>query len=586
MKKVFRMNEILLIIGLLLTGLLCVAFAGEAPGNEIVMNVADDQEAAPLVLQVLDYTENPVDIPNPDRGFVKSNDDHTSDGPLILPVSGKVAISQWTGKPWNMQYKALTLGGVNPGRPVVTTNVWCEPGVVQFYIDLRNFSSRSRLNNTGTIKYGTTRAITDDALAVLREALLFVREKTNCTVHLRPTYDGMGWSYRGRYDTEPEGMCTVSGFEHLTWIQYHLLQLKPIFHEFEDIIMAIDAGTFGPWGEIHTSTMSRDPVANTMLLNALLDVVPPSRSIIAKAGQLMPWYNAKYGTNISYTIGGHLAVDQNSIMSPPPPGSPEARFGIFDDSYERGNSDRDSFWNLVRGQNNFYGGELGGGRYDTTDIYTSPPALIYTSAFCQTVYLCAEWSGGRMMILEDFPYTKDKIDVDITFPHNNKTVKVLYDPVYEGKNVLEYFRDRLGYRLVLREAKASEWVKQNGALRFEGKIQNVGFGPIVNRKNVSVILEFKAGGNSYTALTNLDARDWRPDLDSRADNTAAWRDLNFSVNMSAFGSLPAGDYDIYLKINDPKEQSANKRCIRFANKGNSWNAGLGANLIGSTKIVP
>ena len=539
---------------------------------------------APLVLQPLDYTENPVDIPNPDRGFVKSNDDHTSDGPLVLPVSGKVAISQWTGKPWVMQYKSLTLGGVNPGRPVVTTNVWCEPGVVQFYIDLRNFSSRSRLNNTGTITYGTTQAITDDALAVLREALLFVREKTNCTVHLRPTYDGMGWSYNGKYDTEPEGMCTVAGFEHMTWIEYHLLQLKPIFHEFEDIIMAIDSGTFGPWGEIHTSTMSRDPVANTMLLNALLDVVPPSRSIIAKSGPLVPWYNAKYGTNLGYSGGGHLAIDQNSIMPPPPPGSPEARFGIFDDSYERGNSNRDRFWNLARGQNNFYGGELGGGIYDTAYLYTTPPALLYISAFCQTAYLCAEWSGGRIKILEDFPYTKDKIDVDITFPHNNKTVRVLYDPVYEGKNVLEYFRDRMGYRLVLREAKECKWVKQNGALRFEGKIQNVGFGPIVNRKNVSVNLKSKAGGNSYTALTNLDARDWRPDLDSRADNTAAWHDMTFSVNMSEFGNVPAGDYDIYLKINDPKEQSANKRCIQFANKGNSWNADLGANLIGSTTV--
>jgi len=74
--------------------------------------------------------------------------------------------------------------------------------------------------------------------------------------------------------------------------------------------------------------------------------------------------------------------------------------------------------------------------------------------------------------------------------------------------------------------------------------------------------------------------------DSRATNTDAWRDLNFSVKMSAFGSVPAGDYDIYLKINDPKEQSANKRCIRFANKGNSWNTSLGANLIGSTTVAP
>ena len=75
----------------------------------------------------------------------------------------------------------------------------------------------------------------------------------------------------------------------------------------------------------------------------------------------------------------------------------------------------------------------------------------------------------------------------------------IFDPVYDGRTGLEYFRDRMGYRLVLREAKASEWVKQNGTLRFEGKIQNVGFGNVVNKKNVSVILKAKDGSNSYMA---------------------------------------------------------------------------------------
>jgi hypothetical protein len=139
--------------------------------------------------------------------------------------------------------------------------------------------------------------------------------------------------------------------------------------------------------------------------------------------------------------------------------------------------------------------------------------------------------------------------------------------------------------LVLREAKASEWVKQNGTLRFEGKIQNVGFGNVVNKKNVSVILKAKDGCKTYTALTNLDARDWRPDLNSRADNTAAWRDLNFSIYMDTFGEVPPGDYEIYLKINDPKETSPNKRCIQFANY-DIWNTSLGANLIGSTTVTP
>ena len=68
MKKVFRVNEIRLIVGMVLTGLLFLASAGMAPGNDIVLKGANDRKEAPLVLQPLDYTENPVDIPNPDRG--------------------------------------------------------------------------------------------------------------------------------------------------------------------------------------------------------------------------------------------------------------------------------------------------------------------------------------------------------------------------------------------------------------------------------------------------------------------------------------------------------------------------------------
>ena len=183
----------------------------------------------------------------------------------------------------------------------------------------------------------------------------------------------------------------------------------------------------------------------------------------------------------------------------------------------------------------------------------------------------------------DFIYTKENVTAPFTPPHDGVTRTAIFDPVYDGRSGMEYMRDRLGFRLVLREAKASEWVKLNGTLKFEGKIQNVGFGNIINKKKVSVILKSKNGSDSYTAATNLDAREWQSDLDSRANNTAAYRDLNFSIKMSEFGSVPAGDYDIYLKINDPKETSTNRRSIQFANH-DIWNTSLGANLIGSTTV--
>lgn len=71
MKKLSGVHEIKLIVGLALTGLLCAAYAGKDLRRDILLKGAGDGKVAPLVLQALDYTENPVDIPNPDRGFYR-----------------------------------------------------------------------------------------------------------------------------------------------------------------------------------------------------------------------------------------------------------------------------------------------------------------------------------------------------------------------------------------------------------------------------------------------------------------------------------------------------------------------------------
>ena len=44
MKKMFRVKKIMLIAGLMLTGLVCVASAGKAPGKGIVLNAEDDRK--------------------------------------------------------------------------------------------------------------------------------------------------------------------------------------------------------------------------------------------------------------------------------------------------------------------------------------------------------------------------------------------------------------------------------------------------------------------------------------------------------------------------------------------------------------
>jgi hypothetical protein len=314
-------------------------------------------------------------------------------------------------------------------------------------------------------------------------------------------------------------------------------------------------------------------------------------------GGVMAWHNVEYNTNYSFT----------NLMPAPAPGTPAHRFGMFNDSYSAGSDggyndngslsegyaligtgsendfNRNAALIWIRNQNNFYGGETVGPGSDD-NIYPRFPNVPYEAAFARTTHLNTGWNQRTYKLWGDFVYNKENVTAPFTPPHDGVTRTAIFDPLYDGRSGMEYMRDRLGYRLVLREAKASEWVKQKGTLRFEGKIQNVGFGNIVNKKKVSVILKSKSDSKWYTASTDLDARDWQSDLDSRADNKAAWRNLNFSIAISAFVKILPGDYDIFLKINDPKETNNNRRCIQFANH-DIWNSSLGANLIGSTKIT-
>jgi hypothetical protein len=740
MKKVLRMNKIMVIAGLLLTGLLYTAHAGMTHGNVTAANGADDENEAPLVLQELDYTENPVDIPNPDRGFERGNDDAAGLGAFIpdrpggsnywgymtIPASANTIL----GQSFKMAYEMTPPIYFGPeGSGPEYCNVPVEPRIVQFYLVLNEFSSNAWCDSkpgdpAEHTRVGVDGPITPYGLEFLRNQLEFIRSNTNSVAHIRVCYDPKGWNHfvwtadnlnyeddgpsstdkryyykadykkpvkaenRAAHIAKPGAgtwrgsspifrKCTVPGFTDMNWVQYHYHQLKPIFQEYSDVIWAFDSGTFGPWGETHSNYDAEKPGNYKIILDALLDAVPDGKPIMTHIGGFLDWYNRTYNTMYNF---GNLET-----FPAPVRGTPEARFGMFDDSngwspdeysYGDGGSltegyrmlaydpilpgynpkgvdpsltrpgvspvigyndsgtnrlvavpeklsdarwrgvyfidwDRSKVMNFL-GKMSVYGGEqiaeepesgTNGGfipvgeRKENTfnDVILRFPSMFYEHSLANLTYMCMQQGPGRFKSRADYPYTRKSIEVEITYPWNGQTVQILYDPVYEGQSALAYYRDRLGYRLVLREAKASEWVKQDGTLKFEGKIQNVGWGKIFNKKAVKVILKSKSNGFvSNALLTNIDPYDWKPAEagpngempDSRATNTAAWRDLKFSINMDAFGSVPAGDYDIYLKINDPKEQSANKRSIRFANKGNCWNADLGANLIGSTTVVP
>ena len=535
-----------------------------------------------LVPQKLNFTEFVGDIPNPDRGF------YSPGAGGVVPISG-----------------GTIGGGSRAGLTRISgTNTDVEVRISYASFNLRNFSAYARVD--GVTENGP---ISADGLAYYRKTLDSIRAQDG-VILIHHSYDNSSWDVPKdelKFSPEPYGQCTVPGFEHLNWVQYHIKQLEPIWRENEDIIFANKGGFFGPWGEMHSSEYGNSKEAYVWLMQALLDAVPASRKLAVHGGAYISWYNATYGTAFTFANMDYLPVPLRD--------TPESRFGVLNDSYANGLShmnglysdmdsfsegaqvlgtkydfDRDKVLYWIRGQNAPIGGET---NEMSSRPYDSPPSIFYEASIMGTTHLNTGWYGVNHKRWEEFKYTEANVTKPIFYPHNGKTVNVIYDPVYEGRNGLEYMRDRLGYRLVLREALASESVTEDSGLHFRGKIQNVGFGNIFNKKNVYVLLENRSTGEVYKALTNLDARDWLKDqhipMNNRPDNTGAFRNVSFSTNLGEFHkAVPAGDYTIYLKISDPKAKQEDLRNVRFANndspEGPMWNAALGANRIGSTTV--
>lgn len=646
MKKVFRVSKLILLVPLMLTSLLYVACSNKNAGS--------------IVPQELNYTENPVDIPNPDRGTYRGRwqnipsslvNEKNSPFGITPEVDHRVPVDANSVLYHGRQVPTVEgddieetefYNGVNQNdKPYIGgTGVSALPAISFMCFDLCNFSSNAFLSAkdafgykddglfkdpaTGAARTGQTGPLTPYALDYIRSLFEKVRDG-NGVAFVKFSYDGNGFNYiepqkyphlnlaeglihgpEPTFVTEnnPTVMCDVPGYEDKTWIEYHVWQLKPIFHEFEDIIMCVKTGMLGPWGEQHSSPEAQNVDAYKLLLDAYLDAIPASRSLITHAGGFLAWYNETYGTTYTFTN-----ID---AMPVPPKGSPEARFGFFNDSYaagswtdngslSEGNSmindrygnstyDRYKVIKWFHKQNQILQGEGGIGN---NVIGTMPGAIIEAQELRTTAL---NMRHGRYNIWNEFIYNEENVTQPVQFPASEQDISdgtytgenktAIFDPVYDGRTGLEYFRDRMGYRLVMREANTNEWVSTKGTLEFKGKIQNVGFGNVVNQKMVSVILQPKDGSDFHIAPSELDARDWLTDENGngRPDNTDAWRNLDFSIKMSEFGEVPAGEYNIYIKINDPKESSSNKRCIQFANH-DIWNASLGANLIGRTKVV-
>jgi hypothetical protein len=470
--------------------------------------------AAGLVKQSIDTTDAMATLDNFDRGFYTPQVLH------LKPSGGKPI-----EKPWS---KLLHLRA-----------------------EISEFSSNAWLGiDTTGGKRDTTRGVsqdlTEDALNVLQQTFDNIRENGTHAI-VRICYDP--W-YNGRSNVTPDHK----------WVMRHVEQLAPVLSKNTDVIVALEMGMHGAYGEMHSDTnITYDRVAEAT--NLMLRSTPPELKILTRTGN----YSAKVlgfdNWGKDFYVGGEKFEEIAKAK-----GDTMYRVGMFNDGYlgtqyDYGTWGADCNTSICReegvawlekyGINTPYGGEA----LTTAENYqviNTPEFLAYEGFRTHTSYLNIQWNNNLIDSWKKTPFTQKDFD---------------YDPArVDSLSGFKYINDHLGYRFVLRESWLSDTVGADGDFKAKLRIQNVGFGNLTWNAPVrlAVLTDLEGTGllmcpmPTYYDLPDIDSRDIHSRTISIAGgDTVMTFDGNNELEIAV--KIKGNDktrYQVYLKIGE----------VEFANR--------------------
>ncbi|MBR6832976.1 MAG: DUF4832 domain-containing protein [Fibrobacter sp.] len=417
--------------------------------------------------------------------------------------------------------------------------------------EISEFSSHAWLgiDTTGGKKdttWGKNQDLTEDALNVLQTTFDNIRENKGFVI-VRICYDP--W-YNGRSNVTPDH----------EWVLKHVKQLAPVLSKNTDVIVALEMGMHGAYGEMHSDTnITYDRVAEAV--NLMLRNTPPELKILTRTGN----YSAKVlgfdNWGVDFNIDGEKFAEIAKAK-----GDTMFRVGMFNDGYlgtqyDYGTWGADCNTSICReegiawlekyGINTPYGGEA----LTTASGYqviNTPEFLAYEGFRTHTSYLNIQWNNNLIDSWKKTQFKQKDFD---------------YDPSrVDSLTGFKYINDHLGYRFVLREAWMSDTVGSDRILRAKVRIQNVGFGNLTWNAPVRLaVLDDLEGSDlemcptpTYYDLPDIDSRNIHSRTISIAGgDTVMTFDGNNEIEISAkIKGNNKTRYQVYLKIGD----------IAFANR--------------------
>lgn len=317
----------------------------------------------------------------------------------------------------------------------------------------------------------------------------------------------------------------------------HVEQLKPLLQEFYDVIMVVQAGFIGSWGEWYYTENFTDNASRKALVDALLDAVPENRQIELRT----PAYKMKlYG----YTLADTLTLAEAHKPTA------KARLAGHNDCYLSSANDVGT-----------YNGPSDRKYWGAETLYTIMGGeSCELSAYCHCAGTDKYYGALKDLAINHFTY--------LNLGYHQGVLKRWRD---EG--CMDEIKIRLGYRYVLDKAEFTKDVAAGKAFDIKLTLHNEGFSPAQNPRDAELVLCDASGKVLKTWPLNSDPRYWMPAEEKVIDQTV---------------TLPdgiSGALTLYLNLPDPCETLHNNPLfsIRLANEG-VWNEATGYNKLYSFSI--
>ncbi|MEL7691121.1 DUF4874 domain-containing protein [Citromicrobium bathyomarinum] len=307
----------------------------------------------------------------------------------------------------------------------------------------------------------------------------------------------------------------------------HIEQLKPVLRKNADVIAFLQAGFVGAWGEWHTSSNELTaPAAREAILSALTSAAPPERFVqLRYPPYIEEWMEKDSAASASASIGFH----NDCFLASP------TDVGTFSEDEPERERQRAAMARLANDAP--FGGET------CNPLAASDPQ---PRASCTDIL-----AEGAMFGLTYL---------------NAGYYRPIFHERWEREGCIGTVADRMGYRLSLKKMQFPSVVRHGDKGRACVLLANSGWARMYNPKNFQLVLE------NRRTVKRVSTTEDSPNVSEMLPG----QEGGFCFEIAADGSLPAGDYDLYLALRDGSASLSQdtRYSVRFANAddrdANQW----------------